>query len=244
MKTLQRILFFVAVLGLSAFCFFQYRATNKLRDENESLRGQIDQLAHPENSGETAAPANLRTQEQLSELLKLRGEVTQLRGQTNQIARLAEENQKLVASFKELESSRTNSSAKKSPPYALPQDIHPKATWAYRGYGTPDATVETMLTAMVNEDKAAFLAGLSPEMRAKMEKEYNSKEIAEKARADDQAEFRVLDRQIVSDDEMVLNMYMTTKNANGESEGHEEKTVFEKIDGEWKISDKPVPSNP
>jgi hypothetical protein len=239
-----KLIFAVVVVGFATILERQHLANEKLQTENESLQASLEQLKQLDAEREPAAIENSFTKDQLAELFKLRGEVTQLRGQTNQIARLTEENKKLVASFKEKEVSRTESPVKKAPPEALPQDIHPRATWAYRGYGTPDATVETMLTAMLNEDKDAFLAGLSPQMRAKIEKDYNSKEIAEKVKADDNAEFRILDRQVVSDDEMVLNMYLTSKNPNGEIGGHSEKTVFEKIGGEWKISDKPVPGNP
>jgi hypothetical protein len=239
MKTLQRIIFFVAVLGFLAICFFQYRAGIRLREENASLRANLDQLKQLDAEGAPAPAENPLTKDQLAELLRLRGEVTQLRGQTNQIATLAEANKKLVAGLKEMETSRTNSPAKKSLPDALPQDIHPRATWAYRGYGSPEATMESVLTAMLNGDKAACIEGFSPDMRTNIEEQFES--AALKAKADEAAEFRILDRKTVSEDEMVLSLYITSKNADGTVEGHSEKTVFDRIGGEWKVTEKQAP---
>jgi hypothetical protein len=140
-----------------------------------------------------------------------------------------------------METSRTNSAAKKSPPDALPQDIHPKATWAYRGYGTPDAAMESIVSAMLKGDKAACLQGFSPEMRPNIERQFESAGL--QAKADDTAEFRILDRQTISEDEMVLSLYITGKNADGTVEGHSEKTVFDRIGGEWKVTEKQAPPN-
>jgi hypothetical protein len=154
---------------------------------------------------------------------------------------LAEQNKRLAASLKEKETSRTNSPTMKIPPDALPQDIHPKSTWAYRGYGTPDATIESVLSAMLNGDKAACLAGFAPEMRAEMDEEFES--AVKQAKADDPAEFRILDRQPLSEDEMVLTVYITSKDASGKIEEHSEKTVFDRIGGEWKVTKKPAPKD-
>lgn len=77
------------------------------------------------------------SRERLDELLKLRGEVVRLREQTNQIGALIDTNQKLAALLKEKAAS-TDSSQKERPEDALPQDIHPRASWVFRGYNSPD----------------------------------------------------------------------------------------------------------
>jgi hypothetical protein len=143
--------------------------------------------------------------------------------------------------MKQAESTRTNAATRKAPPEALLQDIHPKATWSYRGYGTPDATMESILSAMINGDKATCLAGLSPDMRDEFEKQFES--AVTDVRADDKAEFRILGRQSLSDDEMVLNIYLTRQKANGDVEEHSEKTVFDKIGGSWQVTKKHPPDN-
>ena len=242
MGKLKLILALVVAIGLLAVCQWQHSSIGELRRENESLRATLAELKQQQEVREPAPTDDAQAKEQLAELLKLRGEVTLLRGQTNEIAGLAEANEKLTASIQELEHSEKKSSVKKTPPNALPQDIHPKATWGYRGYGSPDATVESVLTAMLSGDKATFIAGFAPDMQARMEKDFNGKDISEEIKKEDQAEFRVIDRQVVSDDEVVLNMYVSHKNPNGDDEGSTEKTTFVRIDGQWKITEKP-PSN-
>jgi hypothetical protein len=92
---------------------------------------------------------------------------------------------------------------------------------------------------MLNGDQATFLAGFAPDVEAQMEKNLNERGGPKAINPDEGTEFRILDRQAVSDDEMVLTLYVGGKNANG----HSEKTVFVKIDGAWKITEKPPPSN-
>jgi hypothetical protein len=241
MSRLKPIIAVVVLVGLGCVLAWQYTFNERLRRDNDALRGVIAELKHSQDIREPAATDDASKKEQLAELLRLRGEVTQLRGQTNQIASLAEANKKLVSSMKELESSRTNALVKKSPPDALPQDIHPKATWAYRGFGTPDATMESILSAMISGDKATCLAGFLPEMQAEIDHDFEN--AVEQARADDKAEFRILYRQAVSDDEMVLSIHVTSQKPDGEIEEHSEKTVFDRIGGEWKVTKKKLPEN-
>ena len=101
--------------------------------------------------------------------------------------------------------------------------------------------MESVCYGMIHGDKATCLEGFSPEMLAKIGDQFEK--AAENAKADDKAEFRVLDRKSLSDDEMVLTLYMTSINANGESAGRSEQTVFDRINGEWKITDKHPPAD-
>jgi hypothetical protein len=74
----------------------QHQTQQQLRSDNESLRQQIAQLKSESDDAANHVVTNNSSQnEQLSELLRLRGEVTALRGQTNQLARLSDENQKM-----------------------------------------------------------------------------------------------------------------------------------------------------
>jgi cell division protein FtsB len=135
MTRLKPILWLVAAGGLGLIFVWRYKIVVEMRAENESLRRQVEQLSQPQTTG-TSPGDNSLTPEQMSELLKLRGEVTQLRQQTNEMASLRAQNQKLLASLKDtlenMKLARTNAVAK-SPKDALPQDIHPKESWAFRG---------------------------------------------------------------------------------------------------------------
>ena len=242
MSRLKLIFAIIAIGGVGLLFVLQYERLAKLRTENDSLRQEIVQLqanaAPPDSSANTN---DSLTSAQLSELLKLRAEVTQLREQTNGIASLRQQNEKLQASLKDAATNQPKPSAEKSPADVLPQDIHPKASWGYRGYSTPDATIESLCWAMMKGDKATFMAGLSPEMRAKIEDQTEGKDFAEDVKKVNNTEFRILDRRQLSDDEMVLTISTTSETPEGDTTGHSEKTVFKRINGEWMVTDKQAP---
>ncbi len=88
----------VVAAGVAAPLVMQHQAQVKLRQENQSLRQQVEGL-----TAENDRLSNLLTQasrsgslpkEQLSELMKLRGEIGLLRKQTNELGRLREENRR------------------------------------------------------------------------------------------------------------------------------------------------------
>jgi hypothetical protein len=242
MGKLKVIVSAIVAIGLVSILAWQHFANESLREDNDGLKQSLAALKQLSDISTPVIVEETMGEEQQAELLKLRAEVTQLRTETNQIAVLAEANQKLKSSLKEARTPvQAEVSTKKKPEDALPQDIHPQATWAFRGYGTPDATVESVLSGMVNGDKAAVLAGFSPEMAANIDGQFDK--AVEQAKSDDKAEFRVLDRKPISDDQMVLTLYLVTKKSNGDTEEHSEDTVFQRIGGEWKVTDKPAPNN-
>jgi RNA polymerase sigma factor (sigma-70 family) len=91
----------IAVAGAATAVVLQHQTQQQLRGDNESLRQQVNQLkSDNENASNAAATSsNALSSEQLSELLRLRGEVTALRSQTNQLARLRDENKKMREAF-------------------------------------------------------------------------------------------------------------------------------------------------
>jgi hypothetical protein len=228
MRKIKLIAFVAVIAGIASVLVWQYQRNASVRDDNERLRQMF-------------------TDEQHSELIKLRSEVTRLRAQTNQIAVLAEANQKLQTSLREARTPKqpqTDASQKKTPEDALPQDIHPKESWAYRGYSTPDATIESTLWAMLNGDKAAILKAFGPDMLPEMEKQMEGKNFTEQMKKINMTEFRVLDRRQISPDEMVLTISTARLDDNGNKVGHsQEDTVFDRIDGEWKATKKQAPGD-
>lgn len=238
---MNRTKFFIAMIAigvLASLLIWQHESLAKFKAENESLRRQIEQLWRAQTPAiSNSSNGDALTPEQMSELLKLRGEVTQLRGETNEIASLREQNEKLEASLKEIKpAAQTNAVAKKKlrPEDALPQDVHPPNSWAFRGYDSPDATVESMVWAMTHGDKAAFMAGLTPEGAAEIEVHLKD-DFAKEVKSEEMGEYRILDRQTLSDDEVVMTVYSTRKNENGDYVGNSEDTTFKNIGGQWKI---------
>ncbi|MGI8964480.1 MAG: hypothetical protein ACR2H1_00140, partial [Limisphaerales bacterium] len=90
----------ICALGIASVAtplIIQHQSQVKLRDENKSLQLQVDQLAQltaeNERLSKLVAPGNNSlAKDQLSELLKLRGEVGVLRRQNQQLEKLRAEN--------------------------------------------------------------------------------------------------------------------------------------------------------
>ena len=247
MGKVKFILALVVVAGLASILAWQHTQNENLRGDSDLLKRELADLKHMSDVSTPATAGDAMTQEQRDELLKLRADVTQLREQTNQIGALKEANQKLQASLREARTPRPsggNDSNKKKPEDALPQDIHPMSSWGFRGYGTPDATVESVLWGMMHGDKDMILRAFSPEMLDEMQKQLDKTDFAAESKKMNNAEFRVLDRKQLSDDEMVLTLYLTRQeDPNVQAHGSTEKTVFQRINGDWKVTKIPPPQD-
>jgi cell division protein FtsB len=238
MDKLRLIAAVLIMVGMASVLGWQYSSNSKLQRENDALKLVVAEMKQTQEPREPVSKDDGASKEQHEELLRLRGEVTQLRQQTNQIAALHQQNEALKASIKAMpvpSQGEPLERKKKLPEDALPQDIHPKETWGYRGYTTPDATIESMCWAMFKGDKAAFMAGLSPEMLSKIPS--GAENDFDKVTSRDMGEFRILDRQPISEDMVVVTVYSTRKDANGVYVGNSENTAFKKIDGQWKVTE-------
>lgn len=91
----------ILVAGAAVIIFLQYQTRQKLLAENDSLRQQIAQLKSNNQDVPVANPQPA-TNDELNELLRLRGEVGVLRAQTNQLAKLQTQNQQLREAFTNL----------------------------------------------------------------------------------------------------------------------------------------------
>ncbi len=95
----------IAVAGLATPMVIQHQTQTKLRAENLSLRQQIDGLAQLKAENErlsnlvAQANGSQLSKDQLSELMRLRGEVGLLRRQTNELEKLRNTNRRLQAAL-------------------------------------------------------------------------------------------------------------------------------------------------
>jgi RNA polymerase sigma factor (sigma-70 family) len=91
----------LVIAGAATTLVVQHQSQTKLREENESFRQQIAQLrADIESLSRVAAQSNKPASvpnDQLNELLRLRGEVGMLRQQTNELGRFRQDNRKLLS---------------------------------------------------------------------------------------------------------------------------------------------------
>jgi hypothetical protein len=89
----------ILTIGAAMLIVIQYEAQIKLRAENESLRQQLAQLKadneNPSNRAAQTRNSQLLPNDQLNELLRLRGEVGVLRSQLAELKNLRKENHKL-----------------------------------------------------------------------------------------------------------------------------------------------------
>lgn len=99
--TLKATIGALALAGASTALLVQHSARQKLQVANESLTQQIAQLKASNQSlsklpAQAQKPTTLPS-DQFNELLRLRGEVGVLRQQTNELARLRQENRRLLS---------------------------------------------------------------------------------------------------------------------------------------------------
>jgi RNA polymerase sigma factor (sigma-70 family) len=201
----------VVIAGVATPLVLQQRS--KLRAENDSLRKQTEQLAQIQADNdrlsnlvaETASSQKLASN-QLSELLRLRGEVAGLRGQTNEIKNLAAENQRLRSSL------AAGSAAKRGTQTPSAEEAMPKESWAFVGFAEPESTFQSMVWALSHGEVKTFLASQSPDSPKLKEAQGKSDEEIAAQNKDFKAfdgvtAFKIINREPVSDDEIILTVY-------------------------------------
>lgn len=234
----------IIVASIATPWLIQHRAEGSLQQKDESIRAQAGRLAQltGENNdlsnrlAQAKAPPGL-SQEEFSELLRLRGEVGQLRQTLAEMEKLRAANQKLLAA---------KSGKKTSNDPALANGRNGVEFWAkdqlaFAGYGSPEAALKSTFWAMNGGDMKAMLASMTPEARALLEKE---REKDGKSEADMEAEFkgmaesltstpsgfRVLGQEAKSSDEVIVTIY-----AEGQTRAR--NFVLNKVGNEWKVHD-------
>jgi RNA polymerase sigma factor (sigma-70 family) len=215
----------VIVAGVATPLVIQHQT--KLLEENAALRRGLDEL--PALRSENDRLSNLLAQannsaspskEQLTELLKLRGEVGSLRRQTNELATLKVENQDLKAAPK-------NPTAPASPTDSLPRE-----SWVFAGYADPESAFQSAVWARSQGDAKTYLASLSPQGQEFKKFENKSEEViaSELPRdMDGVTGFKIVDKEMVSDDEAILTIF-----ADGIKEGARFK--LQRIGNDWKFA--------
>ena len=204
-------------------------------DRTAQLKAEQDRLSNLVAQADRPAP-----NQSLSELLKLRNEVTLLRRQTNELQRLQAQNDQLQAALTN-SNARSVSSAATSTPAKPPLAVYPRSTWAFAGYATPEAAFQSLNYAAATGNLDSFLANLTPDTQQDLAKEFEKKTAAEVTdllsnKLNLNTEVSILSKTEISDHEVVLEILGSAEGMN-----HPDKLTFQKIDGQWKFS---KPSQP
>jgi hypothetical protein len=236
----MRALVTVLVIGLTAAVLFQTVRFSRLSEQNRQLQEEIAALrASASVPAETtaAAPANPLSDEERTELLRLRNQAAQLRSATNELQqarsqadRLREENRALNARVAASSAIGTAAAARSSAP------IHPRESWQFSGYATPEAALQSTLHAISTANYNGIMASLTPQEAQRLQREMDAgnkspEEVAEKIRSEmaKATSYQVLESREVSPNQAVLLIY-----AGGEEKV--QRVMLQKTGDEWKFA--------
>jgi hypothetical protein len=223
----------IMVAGVATPLVLQHQSQVRLREDNQAFRQQVDQLAaENERLANLVARANSSQAlaiDQPSEILRLRGEVGVLRQQKSEAERVQEENRQLRAG---LTNAQDAQATKPATPFSTPV---PKESWAFAGYATPEAAMQTMVWAWSNRDGETVLASSTPEGRKKFEKDFEGKPASEALAAfpiDVSKAFfyQLYNKKEVSDDEVTFEVGFELPFRMG----YNRPVTMKKVGGEWK----------
>jgi RNA polymerase sigma factor (sigma-70 family) len=224
----------VVVAGVGTTFVLEHQSQTRLRDENRNLSEQADQFkglqsenARLSNQLASVQQGQSLSKEQLSELMRLRGEVASSRNQKNELEKLSGENRQLR--------SAANPRPTDRPEAAVDQDNLPKESWAFVGYATPESAFQSAVWAISIGDIQTMYASMAPDELARTRERWADKtetEIAALVRAEFEKVkgFRILKKETLSDDEVVLTLYVEGLGAN---EGTP-RMKLQRVGNEWK----------
>ena len=236
MKYPFRLLLNCLLAAVLAGALYEWQTISRLRAENERLRADVQTARESGEAKRATALAPLhdeikRLTDETSEIHKLRNEVGQLRRGSNELARVRLENLQLREALKTVATAPAPGTTTASPAGEL---YFPKENWTFAGYATPEAALQSAVWAMSQGDFKTVLASVTPEKRASLEKKFENK-TPEQIKAEGKREmekvtgFRILDRKVLSDSEVMLHVFP-------EGENHAQKMLMRKIGAEWKMA--------
>jgi hypothetical protein len=229
----ERTVYLILIIsaGGAAFAFWQRAQTLARQDYmlREEVAALKDQIAQGDSAAQSRHAEAEKSKTQTTELMRLRNEVTQLRSGANEsVERLRQENQKL-----------RGGGGGPAPVQTLGRqslaghDRFPRESWIFADYESPEAALVSAIWAMKEGNPKTYLNSLSPQEQERMAKTWenkNEQEIALKHQSDVSSitGMKILDRQTVSPDEMVMNVFV-------EGPGRQERVRMNRIGEDWKF---------
>lgn len=163
---MKAILALLAVVVFAGAFFWEQSQLLRLRAGNEALRAEqreADQLAAENRELPKLRPEGEAPKFDRTELLRLRNQVGKLRAQQLEVNKLRAANERLGEEIK----------VGKFAPRRLAdmEGAVPREKWVYAGFATPEATVQSFLSAVLSGDPEQFLNCASPEDAEQIRKE-------------------------------------------------------------------------
>jgi TolA-binding protein len=229
----------LAVTGIAASLAIHHSGRVKLREKAEALRQQTEQITRLSSENERLSNRVVRAsgtqalaQDQLRELLRLRGQIEPLRQAATEQAQLQVTNAQLRAAL--ALSERQSGEARAVPNFWAKDQL------TFAGYADPEAALKTLLWAMNNGDAKSYLASWvsGPDVNMLFENQLRDKAGAELAAGGRMLTdtlgpavgFHILDKSVKTPDEVVLNLSF-------DGEGKTRKFVMQRGGNEWKVAD-------
>lgn len=204
----------------------QRSTITELRQELESLRMQLE-AAEQAHAKAASPPAATLPEEQLRELLRLRGKAGLFRSQAEELAQLQQENRRLRAAL------ASGQSADASTNSFAAGGVVPLTNLVFAGYATPAAALESLLWAERETNLTAYMTSLLPDQqpgeqaRLLRELEQGTGELFFREPGGVNG-FQFLDSQPTSNDEVVLTFFVRGPE-------HVIKLVAKNIGNEWRF---------
>ena len=196
-----------------------------MEQQNDQLAAEEAETQRLSNLLAQANSAHQLTTSQASELLRLRAEVGALRRQTNDLAKMQADNARMRAAV-------SNAATKAAPKETkTDQDSLDKESWAFAGYADPESAFQSAVWAMSRGNTKTILASLHPdgqdfkEAQAKSESDLAAENKAEFEKV---TGYKIVEKQAVSDNEVILTVYAQGVNATT-------KFRFQRAGDDWKV---------
>lgn len=224
-----------ALVAVAVLLEMQYEARHQLRSQADEMLEQFRRLAELEAENVRLSNIVVRAnsplaEEQLAELQDLRRQVESLRRGTNEVGRLQAEVRKLRSAL-----SLVGNSVNTGPPPEVPaSDVYPRDSWTFAGYDTPENTIESMMWAISQGDQDTYAAGLTPELQSDMQGGFEDGSFLDESQAEmsDVTGYRIVDRDVISDNEVTVTVFVDGGN------GRNEVVVIPLLgseDGTWRV---------
>ena len=232
MTALQKALITVTVAALAGTGIYEARQVALLRQQNQTLlqqqSAQIQESQHKRDEATNrlaqllAEPSRLKSNNDSTELLKLRGELGVMRQQKSDL-------EQLVFSLRAV-------AGKNQPEF--PTNPIPRASWGFAGYDTPEAAIQSILWAKSSGNEQTWYSGLRTNMVGWLTNYVKGNSEEERTQflmkqTKDWSGLRIL-REIPMDNDTMLMQLELNSQADGKTDNHISVEEMRRIDGQWR----------